>query len=246
MSHPTDPRIWRESFRVRAYEAGPDQRLTIASLCNYLQEVAGNHAQALGVSVTQQPGLTWMLNRLHVRIDRLPVWGDTVTVDTWPSGHNGLLAWREFLVRDGNGALLVAGASAWVMIDIERRRPIRLPAFIDAIPLPDAERPIADPFPKRVPPPVATHAAAFTVYPGDLDPNGHANNVCFAGWALHALPPQAGALRSLEIDFKAEAHLGDRIVSEAAPSGESAFAHGLYREEDGGRRLIGVARTTFG
>jgi len=30
----------------------------------------------------------------------MPAWQDEVCVDTSPSGHNGLLAWREFVVRD--------------------------------------------------------------------------------------------------------------------------------------------------
>lgn len=242
MIPPPATHAWREVFRVRAYEVGPDQRLTIASLCNYLQEVAGNHAHALGVSLLQQPGMTWMLNRLHVRPIRMPAWQEDVYVDTWPSGHNGLLAWREFVVRDVSGEVLAVGSSAWVMIDIARRRPVRLAASIDAIPLPDLPRPIADPFPKLVPPEAPAHHAAFEVYAGDLDQNGHANNVCFVGWALHALPAGARSLDSFEIDFRAEARAGDRIVSEAREE-DAGYGHALYRLEEDSRRLLAVARS---
>ena len=244
MIPPSETHTWREVFRVRAYEVGPDQRLTIASLCNYLQEVAGNHAHALGVSLLQQPGMTWMLNRLHVRPIRMPAWQDDVYVDTWPSGHNGLLAWREFVVRDTAGELLAVGSSAWLMIDIARRRPVRLAASIDAIPLPDLPRPIADPFPKLAPPEAPVHHAAFEVYAGDLDQNGHANNVSFVGWAINTLPVESPALGSFEIDFRAEARRGDRVVSEACEA-EGGILHALYRLEGDARRLLAVARSSF-
>lgn len=244
MSTAPDSRIWIEPFVVRAYEAGPDGLLSSISLCNYFQEAAGNHAHALGVSSLLLPGWTWVLSRLHVRIDRMPAWRKAVRIETWPSGHNGLLAWREFSLLDDSGIVLAAGSSAWVMIDLARRRPVRLPPSIDAIPIPDRTRPIADPFPRLDPPSEAPITREFEVYPSDLDQNGHANNVCFAAWALDALPATPGSLSSLEIDFRAEARAGDRIVSAAVDAGDG-FLHAIYRQEDGSSRLLAVARSVF-
>lgn len=36
--------VWSENFRIRAYEVDPRAQLTIQFICNYLQEIAGNHA----------------------------------------------------------------------------------------------------------------------------------------------------------------------------------------------------------
>ena len=60
---PKTAAVWTEAFPVRAYEADVNGTLSIAHLCNYLQEAAGNHARSLGVSVEQlqELDLTWML-----------------------------------------------------------------------------------------------------------------------------------------------------------------------------------------
>ena len=52
--------VWRESFRVRASEMGPDARLRLPALFDLFQEAAGNNAAALGwgsdVRLTNDPG----------------------------------------------------------------------------------------------------------------------------------------------------------------------------------------------
>ena len=55
MGLPLEPlRAWglgyiERGFPVRSYEAGTDNNLSLPSLCNYLQEIAGLHADKLGV-----------------------------------------------------------------------------------------------------------------------------------------------------------------------------------------------------
>ena len=73
----------------------------------------------------------------------------------------------------------------------------------------------------------------------DLDVNLHANNVRYVEWILESLP--AELLRSsvpaeLDLDFLAEAGIGERILSRTVASpgmpGE-AYAHSLVRLHDG-------------
>lgn len=213
-----DTSVWTESFKVRSFDADASGQIAVTSLCNFFQEVAGNHARELGVSIEQlrTVHLTWMLSRLHVKIRRYPSIRDTLFVDTWPSGHNGLYATRDFRVFTESGDEIAQATSAWLIIDLNRMRPLRVPDFIEAIPVPELERAIPDTFGKMIPPERTNILKHIEVKYADLDVNQHANNVSFIDWALACLPhdlQHAHQLESLEIDFKGQAKSGDIILS---------------------------------
>ena len=89
---PLAPR--EERFRVRAGEAGGDGRLRPTALCDWFQEIAGNHAAALGWGAAdlRLRGLSWVLSRLTLDVDALPAWQKEAVVSTWPSGAHRLWA----------------------------------------------------------------------------------------------------------------------------------------------------------
>ena len=249
---PAPAAAWTETFRVRAYETDPSASASVPSICNYLQEAASNHANSLGVSVEQLTGqnLTWVLSRLHVEMDAYPQWRQTVRVETWPSGENGLYATREFVIYDeADERVLGRGTSAWLLIDVARRRPIRIPDFVTAIRLPERGRVLPDTF-DRLPalPADAPHARTIRVRYSDLDLNRHANNVCYVAWALETLPVsllESHRLTSLEVHFRAETAEGDVVEARAATvdAPELTFLHRLDRASDG--REVAVARTRW-
>lgn len=234
-------RPWTEFYRVRSYEADANGRATPASLCNYLQEAAGNHASALGLSVEQLrlSGLTWMLSRLRLEAAQLPHWRDTISVETWPSGNQGLLAMREFIVRSDSGEAIARATTAWLLIDLDRRRPARLPEEVLALRLPD-RRPALTFTGDRVPAPEDPHAEEPVIVRWtDMDVNEHVNNVRYVAWALDALPEdilRSCMLSALSVDFLSESHMGDRLrVRRGAGAGgeEQRFLCEISRESDG-------------
>ena len=138
--------VWSERFRLRSYETDPTGQASVATICNFLQEVAGNHAFRLGLSVEHlnERRLTWVLARLRVLVDRYPRWRDEIIVETWPSGIEGLLGTRDFLLLDDEGRRLARATSGWMVIDVERRRPVRVPESVTTLAMPDRERAVAE------------------------------------------------------------------------------------------------------
>jgi len=140
--------VWRESFPVRAYEAGPTGLASLPALCDWLQEAAGNHAHHLGwaIDTLQSGGLTWVLSRLHVAVARMPAWRECVTVETWPKGAARAFAVREFRVTDESGAVIVAATSGWLLLDLATRRPVRPPEAVAVLGGQTPQRILDDPF----------------------------------------------------------------------------------------------------
>ena len=238
--------VWSETFRVRSYETDPGGDASIQTLCNYLQEAAGNHAGKLGVAVDQltRRNLTWVLARLRLEVDRYPSWREEVVVETWPSGQDGLYATREFLIYDASSQTIGRGSSAWLMIDFERRRPIRIPQFITEIPLPDRPRPIRN-MPSRLPDVCdGAEEKHLDVRYSDLDVNGHVNNVHYVEWSVEALSADllaSHAVSTLDVHFQAEATFGDAVTVLVDEPEPLTYLH-LVRAAD---RELARARTMW-
>ena len=251
---PQPANIWTEPFHVRTFETDLHGCASIQTLCNYFNEAAGKHALHYGVSIEElnEKNLTWVLSRLHVQVEAYPEWGDEVLVETWPSGLEGLFATREFFFLgvaddDGERPILGRGTSAWLIVDLARKRPIRITSLLSGVTPPDRPRALNDAFAKLKPPPEADHEQRFRVRYSDLDVNRHVNNVRYAEWAVESVPEavlHTCRLQALELQFRAEATFGDTVIVETrrGETGETpSFTHNLTRESDA--RAVAVART---
>ena len=231
-----------EFFTVRGYEAGVDTLLTVQNLCNYTQEAAGNHAARLGLSLErlQSEGLSWVLSRMQVALHAMPRAGETISVETWPVGVQGLQFRRDFTIRHADGSLVATAISHWVVVTLATRRVGRVPEYISSIALDNPATAMED-SPVRL---GAVGQEYETVQIraqfADIDRNWHVNSVRYVDWVLEATPEAARrdcALRGLELVFRAESFQGDVVSGrtqpvEAPENGRTSFSHGLVRISD--------------
>jgi medium-chain acyl-[acyl-carrier-protein] hydrolase len=180
-----------------------------------MQEAAGRHAEKLGVGVRELhgKGLTWVLARLHVKVNQVPGAGQSMHIATWPSGRHRLFAVRDFRLSDNTGMEILRATSAWALMNMETRRLARLdphlPVFSRC-----PERMIADDFLALPLPQRADHTTAFRAVAADIDINNHVNNLVYMDWALRAVAAETSRqkLLSLEAAFLREARLDDEII----------------------------------
>lgn len=239
-----DP-IFEKCFPVRYHELDCHGNLRELALLNYLQDSAGLHARQLGVSVVdiRPRGLTWVLSRIHLIVERYPRAGETVLVRTWPSVRQGIFTCREFELEDDRGCLTGRATTSWAVLNLATRRPVRLDAHLPAYPL-LALRAVADDFASLPPLPedAEVREMPFRVLRGDLDINHHVNNAVYAGWALETVPDRVAAhsLAELEITYRAEAFYGESIISRCAVEQAELPAcclHQIHNRSDG-RELV--------
>ncbi len=205
--------VFTESFKIRSSEVRPDGKAKLQTLCDLLQEIAGNHALALNFDVTQlnNNGLTWMLHRLNIQVKKYPGWRETVTVKTWPSGGDKLRAYRDFLVLDEEGNTLLKAISYWLMIDLNNRRPVRMPQEVLDLAPDNVEHALPLKSPRLNSPTNIETNKVFSVRYSDLDVNRHVNNVIYVEWMTETLPANR-LVKKLQIEFKAECGYGERVM----------------------------------
>lgn len=231
--------VFEVDFPVRYHELDSHGHVRPVTLLNYMQDAAGMHARRLGVSVVdlRERGLTWVLSRIHLAVDRYPRASETVLVRTWPATRQGLFSCREFELVDGHGGITGRASTSWALLNIATRRPVRLEGNLPPYPL-LPRRAIDDDF-TALPhfTGAATTELTFRVLRDNLDINHHVNNAVFAGWALEAVPDgvAAHALAGLEIAFRAEALYGETIISRCAvqdEGGQACCLHQIVNERD--------------
>jgi len=239
--------VHHEDFVVRSYEVDFNGRVSAPSICNYLQEVAGNHATKLGVAVDKlfKMNMTWVLSRLHVQFIRYPFWREKIHIETWPSGKKGKYATRDFLIYDQNKDILVRGTSSWMVLDLKTLRPISLPDFMEDIDSPDRDRAINDQFKKLSVPENPEIEKQFNVRLNDLDINQHVNNVKYIEWTLASVPLEEWKrkeLAALEISYRAETKYGERVSVHTQQNGKQNL-HQVLAKKD--QRSLAVLTTDW-
>jgi acyl-ACP thioesterase len=228
------------SFQVRSYETDPRGRLQAPIVCQLLQEAATAHAAILGVAVETLigNGVAWVLSRLHLEMEKWPVTDEDIVVETWPEAASRLFTERRFEILDASDRRLGAASTLWLVLDLERRRPVRLPAFVSERLHEHELGPEPRHFAELVAPETVDTEAAFTVRRSDLDRAGHVNNTSYVGWAIEGVPDQvwnSGNLAGLEIQFLSECHRGQMVLSRCQTvdrRDETEIRHQLVRADD--------------
>jgi acyl-ACP thioesterase len=169
-------------------------------------------------------GQAWILSRLSLFVERRPLYGEIIEVSTWPRRWEKLFALRGYTIRDAEGHALVRGRGAWLVLDIEKRRPLRVQSIME--PLPQNEG--IDAFPAG---PAALNArenlvkiAERRALYSDIDYYGHANNARYVQWIQDAtdmeIITKASQFR-LDINYLNEVMPGETVELLAAPLEET-------------------------
>jgi acyl-ACP thioesterase len=208
--------IWQESVPIRFASVDGSDRLTLGAAFGFFQEAAISHAEALGVGrdALTKNGQAWVLSRFSAFFEARPRYEEIVTVKTWPRGPEKLFALRDYLIEDNSEKTLVRGRGAWLVIDVEKRRPMRIEPVMQNLPLNEGRNAF-----NSVPPslaaredliPAGIRQAAYS----DIDFYGHVNNVRYVQWILDITPPEllnkAGQMR-LNINYLNETLPGEKV-----------------------------------
>ena len=75
---------YSEEIDIRGHYTDLEGRLIMKSLCDLFNDVANVQTYALKIDVPtlNEQGLTWMLHKLHILINRMPEQGENVTLDS--------------------------------------------------------------------------------------------------------------------------------------------------------------------
>jgi len=213
--------ILRETYKVRTREIDQFGQLKLSAVADYLQETAARHTARhnIGMFELRRQNRFWVLSRLRIDLNDYPLWGENVTVETWPKGTRQIVAARDFRLTGADGRLIGLATSQWLLLDAATRKPCSLEIVAVAFPaMPDVPPAIEAP-PSKVPrlPRSDRQIIREPVF-SDIDLNGHLNNTRYFDWAIDAMPPEFRSRRiaSVSINFLEEIKYGETAAIDIA------------------------------
>ncbi|MCC8173054.1 MAG: acyl-ACP thioesterase [Odoribacter sp.] len=180
-----------EKIKIYDHYTNYKGRLFVKILCDLFNDMAEGQTKQLGfdVDTLNKQGQTWMLHRLHIHISKMPQSREEVIIETWPSGIERLFALRDYQMLRENGEILLQATSEWMLIDLNKRRPLRpTPTII--------EMSTSHNIPKITIPSILDEKEIgedihegrnFTATFDNIDFNGHVTQASYMRWITNAL-----------------------------------------------------------
>jgi acyl-ACP thioesterase len=183
--------VFSRDFPVKFSHIDRAGLLSPTAALDYFEEAAFCHAELLGVGYEAMMSRrqAWVLSRITVHIERRPRLHDTITVSTWPRGHDRLFAVRDYEIAL-HGQVLVRGRSNWIIFDLDKRRPVRPQDIMDKLPLNEGKDALTES------PAVLGEAQGLApatirkAHYSDLDFNGHVHNTRYMQWICDLFKPE--------------------------------------------------------
>ena len=200
--------VTRYQHQVTSAEADMYGSLRAGALVNLLIQAAIVSADSLGFGLAylRKNQLFWVLSRLSLILDRDVKWQENITIETWPRDIDGLQYLRDFVVRDTEENIIGRATSAWLCIDMNRKRPVKLndentSAFNQL-----SDRLAHIHSPEKLSPVTGEWDEKKVIEPAysDFDLNGHVTTTRYIDWCMDSFTRQFHAInrfREMEINF---------------------------------------------
>lgn len=206
--------IFRTRYTIEDIHLDCYGRVKPSVILYFAQEVAGKHCVDLSLDwqTLAEKHLFWAVIRHRVRITRLPVAGETITVETWPMPTTRVAYPRSMVAYDENGCELFRSVSLWVLMDTDTRAMI-LPGK-SGIAVSGTTRGTELAAPGSLVPRALGNTLTRQVGYTELDRNGHMNNTRYLDWIDDLLPSVFHAQhtpREITLCYLSEAKEGQQM-----------------------------------
>ncbi len=178
-----------KNYTINIYDVDSNYKCKYSSIMNYLWDVVVSQSDSLGET---DHGFVnnciWVLLKYDLDIIEYPKFRDTITVETDIVGIKRLYGYRSFTIRDSKNNIILSGISTAILIDFDKRRPVKMSpeqCKVYGIEKELEENIPLDDFLKLE---EAKYSKDYTIRYSDIDSNKHVNNVKYIEMALDTLP----------------------------------------------------------
>jgi medium-chain acyl-[acyl-carrier-protein] hydrolase len=218
-------KIWAEEYLVHWYDTDLNGNIKMSAIANYLQESAWRHANHLGFGYedARKRNEFWVIVSLMIKMVEFPEWGQTITVETWPKGIDRLFAFRDFRITAGDGKVIGAATSSWMILDQETRRPKSVDLVKPVLHLATHQDILEENPPFLLAIKEISGTELRKVRFSEVDQHGHVNNIRYIDWCLDALPAEwhkSHRIKSMVINYLSEVRTDETIKISTGISGD--------------------------
>lgn len=235
------PRKYSKEYEINYYDVDYNLKCKLPSIVNFFCDIGNRQSESLGDTIERltEKNMAWVFYKYDITILDYPKYRDIVTIETFPLAFNKFYAHRGYNVKNQDGKVLAKGIALFFLIDINRRRPMRIPneeielyesqeingKTIDMDEIEKIERLDCN--------------KIFDIRYSDIDSNGHVNNSKYMEWAIESVPLEVvknHELRRIKVVFEKETIYGHKVNVETQVNeevdGKITTVHLIKSDED--------------
>ena len=204
-----------KKYTINIYDVDSHYKCKYSSLMNYLWDVVVSQSDSLGET---DNGLVnnciWVLLKYDLDIIEYPKFRDVITVETDIVGVKKLYGYRSFTIKDSKENILISGLSTAILIDFEKRKPVKISSEQYEVYGIEKELEENIPLDDFLNIDEIKYSKDYHVRYSDVDINKHVNNVKYMEIAIDTLPRDIinnYKISNIKVLFKKEATDGDTL-----------------------------------
>lgn len=208
--------VTTKEYEVHYYEVNHNKEVLFTSLMNYFGDISNYQSEQrkVGIEYMNEQGIAWVIFKWDINVKRYPKYGEKVKVTTEPFSFRKFYAYRKFTVKDESGNVIVTADSVWMLIDCNKRKPLRITnAMYEAYGLTIEDNEEIK-IKKLRSPEEFDGEKHFYVRYSDIDTNNHVNNVNYVAWAIESVPEEIMSnykLSNVIVTYEKETYYGDMV-----------------------------------
>jgi acyl-ACP thioesterase len=190
--------------------------LSSLALMYYMEETAFYHIEEnYGYKKMLNDNKAWILNKWRVKMDKYPNYSEKFKIKTWGSYYKGFRAGRDFIIFDDNDEILGKISSLWIYLDINAKRPRRIPKEIIDLYYDGNEDKNFNEFSDFEKENKYEFSSKIKIRRSDIDVYNHVNNKVFVEWLEESVDDKIYSkykLKEFELNYLKEINLIDNFA----------------------------------
>lgn len=243
-------KVGKYLFMAEPFHCDFSHRLFMGHLGNHLLNAADFHStdRDFGMTYLNPIHKTWVLSRLAVEMDEMPMQYTKFNVETWVESAMKYFTNRNFCVVGEDGKVYGYGRSVWAMIDTETRQPQDILEIHDGEIVNWIEAEKECPIEKSSRVKMSDKAVLvreIDTYYNDVDVNGHVNSIKYIEHILDLFSIdfyRENRIKRFEIAYVAESYGGDRLSFWQEQTGDNEYCIRITKLSEDGEKTIEVCR----
>ena len=211
-------KIFTKNYEINYYDVDYKLKCKLSSIINFICDVGTRQSESIGggLEYCTKNNCAWVFYKYDIKMFRYPVFGEKISITTEPIGFKKFYGLRKYYIKDEKGNLVGEALALFFLINIEKRRPMRIqPEQYDFYGV-DGDMDYDISMEKIEKMENEQYSRTFDIRYSDIDSNKHVNNVKYIEWALEVVPIDIITnyeLKRIKVNFEKEISYGNKIQS---------------------------------
>ncbi len=207
---------FEKEYKINIYDVDSKLQCKFSSLVDYLWDIVISQSESLGET---EKGFVhnncfWVLLKYDINIYEYPKFKEIISVDTEVLGVKKFYGYRGYTIKNSQGKVIAEALSIAILIDIEKRRPMKISP--DQYEIYGIKGELEEPIPLDdiLKLEKEEYSNDYPIRYSDIDSNSHVNNVKYMEMAIDTLPRsilKEYSLSNIKVLFKKETNDGDTL-----------------------------------